>query len=117
MTHTPTPWKAANIGDQGWTILAGDTIVAIVGGGGNGEDFDPAYEADARLIASAANSHDALIARMEALEEALRAALEAIEYLGNYINEADFLTEEDEDFVNPLIAKARAPLSETQVEK
>ncbi len=53
--HTPGPWGAGNIGFQGWTVTADadDTVIAIVGGGNNGEDPSPTYEADARLIAAA----------------------------------------------------------------
>lgn len=64
--HTPRPWSAVNIDEQGWTVVADDTVVAIVGGGGNGEDFDPAYEADARLIAAAPELLEALMAAQAA---------------------------------------------------
>lgn len=67
--RTPGPWEAVNIGDQGWTVVAGDTIVAIIGGGNNGEDFDPAYEADSRLIAAAPKLLEALLAFMPELDQ------------------------------------------------
>jgi|SRR5690606_12132480 len=49
---TPGEWRAVNIDGQGWTVVSGETVIAIIGGGGNGEDYEPEYEADARLMAA-----------------------------------------------------------------
>jgi hypothetical protein len=71
---TPRPWQLGASGDKcarNHAVCSGPTVIAKVYGKGYpvGEGWSPRSEADAQLIVTAVNHHDALVAVLEAMRK------------------------------------------------
>lgn len=97
---TRGPWKVADdterVGRFGWYVR-----------GPKGVDI-------CRLMASPREANAHLIAASPDLLEALKAALKAMDYMGDIMNGMDIVMEEDEAVVNPAFMKARAAIKKAE---